>query len=487
MNRHQGEKNRRSMFLFIVGLLLTSLIAIPTVHSWDLFRIFSRGTGVVHTWRFPSTPQDIDKDKRARGGTVLGSQVAIDETGQVFVVWLEVIGGEQGSYTYRIWSNHTDAQGVWADPVEIGLPNTDMLRVAHLQVVAGRGGTAYAFWTTYAQTFLVRSTLWLTTFAAGSWGEPVQIVPGVEGFVGDAQIRLDKQQTIFVAWEEQSKVAVIWRKADATEWTRQDFACAGAANPVLAVGNGNALLAWQSYETPNSLPSGQLAYFSADRWSNSAFFAHEIRNPTPEGVSDIAVAMSSTGDAFVVWEQNDVIHAIAYKSTQLEEFKGSGSLPTGFRMFWMPPPPVLDEATVVEKTVYKWPSVVADEVGNAFFLWQAYRWTWSPVDSAYHTSHSIITNRFAVGPLGRQTITAEDVQAYRPHISVSTTEALVAWSQDFKIWMNRYDNETNAWRGPTGLETVYKTYGFDVAMNGDVKAVVWDRYDGSHVQGVVFR
>jgi len=283
-------------------------------------------------------------------GDVLPPQVAIDGAGNAFVVWNQSDGTR-----YNIWANRYAAGSGWGGAT---LLETDNLGDAFWPRVAVDGaGNAIAVW---QQSDGTRDNIWAARYAGGFWSVKEPIETDNAGQASVPQVVMDGPGNAFAAWyqfdgqrhnvwanrftptggwgtavlvendntgtavfsqistDSSGNAVIVWRQHDGvrdnilanryvpgTGWGTAvliETSNLGNANypQVVMDGLGNAIAVWyQSDGTRDNIWANR--YVAGSGWGSAVL----IETDNAGGAFDPQVATDGSGNAIVVWRQND--------------------------------------------------------------------------------------------------------------------------------------------------------------------------------------
>ena len=380
-------------------------IAVWTQYDGTLNSIYSNRYEVGRGWWAATLIETGDE------GSAEDPQVAIDGSGNAIAVWKQFDGFRDSIYSNRhvVGAGWGEAQLVETD---------DMATARYPQVAVDASGNATAVW---VQTDFASSAIWSNRYVVGTgWGEAQLIETNDAGFAELPKVAVDGSGNAIAVWYRTSEVARwdVWsnRFEIGAGWGDAELIetddTGDAERPQVAVdASGNAIAVW--YQNIGTFPSiwsnryvvgegwgdAQLleddedAAYSADiavdasgsamaAWVQYDGFKHNVwsnRYVVGAGWGDAQlvdadagdayepnVAVDSTGNATVVWDQLDD-GSLDIWSNRYETGVGWG------------------EAQLIEIHVdgdeAANPSVAVDGLGNAITVWQQHdgdRWnTWS--------------------------------------------------------------------------------------------------------------
>jgi hypothetical protein len=232
--------------------------------------------------------------------------------------------------------------------------------------------------------------------------------------------------------------------------TLLDTGSGAAYNSQIAMdNNGNAMVVWQQVDSSRNT-SILANRYSAGVWGGVVWLEAGAGNATSP-----QVAMSSNGNAMVVWQQVDSSGHVSILANRYSAGVWGGAV-------WL-------EAGTGDATQ---PQIAMDNDGNAMVVWQQ-------VDNSGY--QSIMANRYSAGVWGGATLLEDSTNdAFDPQVTIdSKGNAMVAWIQvegfyaPFSIYSRCYS--AGAWEAITWLSYA-GSYGISLQIasggNGDA-IVVW--------------
>lgn len=313
-------------------------------------------------------------------GTARQSQpvIAVDLWGNAYALWSDERNGN-----YDIYFSYRPAGGTWGTDVRV---NDDVGTgwQAYPSIAVDPVGNAHAVWTD-ARAWNWKSHIYYSYRpAGGSWGANVRIDDDA-GMDHDYQpsIGVDVDGNGYVLWEDwrdgSADIYFSYRPAGGS-WgpnvrVDDDLGSAGQWAPSIAVsGTGNACALWE-----DNRDGHRQIYFSS-RPANGAWVpdARLTETVTAAWQLDPSVAMDPDANAYVLWEhyQNSISGDI-YSAVR----------PVGSS--WTCSAKVDDDLGTADQSD---PSLAVDTEGNAYAVWADYRsddwdiyfsaWQWPPTPPA---------------------------------------------------------------------------------------------------------
>jgi len=199
-------------------------------------------------------------------------------------------------------------------------------------------------------------------------------------------------------------------------------------------------------------------------------------NISPDGLDEYGcqVAMDNSGNALIVWYQDDGSRDQIFKS----EYRDGE---------WIHPADLDDNISPDgEDADAYYPQVAMDDNGNALIVWEQFN------GSNYQVFKSEYRDGEWTHPADLDDHISPDGQdAEEPHAAMDNNgNAVIVWDQDdgsnWRIFKSEYRN--GAWTHPADLDEYISPDGYDaypsrVAMDNSGNAlIVWEQYDGSNWQ-----
>lgn len=230
-------------------------------------------------------------------------QIEVDVNGNVIAVW------ESTSFTATtVWANRYVIGTGWGTASQIGSGNTNSVSV-NPQVAIDGSGNGFVVWSQYNGGVL---NIWGNRYAAGtSWGTAALISDNVN-ISTNPQIAADANGNAIAVWEQVNYTtggnSDIWsnRYATGTGWgaaakMQTNNATHQAYEPQIAFDlAGNAITTWQQSEL-NTVNIYANRYVAGIGWGTDTL----IESDNAGAASNAQIGMDSSGNAIVVWQQND--------------------------------------------------------------------------------------------------------------------------------------------------------------------------------------
>jgi len=417
------------------------------------------------------------------GENAINPQIAMDDSGNVIVVWQQFDGAPFPSNelpkTQIYMSDYNiTLLDAWTHPLDL----TDHISVAgesaiNPQVAMGRNPAtgsddAVIVWSQKDGRFDDRSQLFMSEYRAGSWSHPLDLSSasyinptGLGSFIYD--------------------------------------------NPRVAMDDlGNAIIAWTQFsgvgETVDS-PQLYVSEYRGGSWTHPASRKDDTFSQTGRPVQFAPdVAMANNGDAVVVWRQHTASSkgALAHRREYRDDGLGTWSWSA------VPSPDLLndprlpfsanDTISPTKSGNYSGIKVAMDDSGNTIIVWdqnivEAQPHPYYPGASSVNISH-VFKSEYR-GGVWSAPVTQSDhispagLSVQSPNVVMNNSdEAIITWQQrddisrEQRIFKSEY--RANAWTHPQNLADNISLGGdgvahHDVALadNGDA-LIVWRQFDG---------
>jgi hypothetical protein len=295
-------------------------------------------------------------------GDAYAPQIAMNASGSAQAVWQQSDGTRD-----NIWSNRYSPGTGWGTAALIESNNTGF--AIDPQVALDSSGNALAVWALFDGA---RDNVWANRYSPGAgWGTPELIETGSAGDAGSAQVAFDASGNALAVWRQSDGMRNnIWanRYSPSTGWgaaevIETDNAGSGGNPQVAFDASGNALVVWQQSD-------GARTNVWSNRYSpGTGWGAAELieTNNTGDAI-DPQLALESSGDAMVVWSQDD--------GTRFNAWANRFTVSAGWGT------PELIESSGTGDAVH--PQVAMDGSGRALAVWE----------QASGTVYSIWANRY---------------------------------------------------------------------------------------------
>jgi hypothetical protein len=257
-------------------------------HDGTRYNIWSNryvaGTG----W---GTAELVETDNTGDAGR---PQVAVDPNRNAVAVW------RQSDGTYNIWSNLYVAGTGWgtAELIETNAGHAD-----YPQVAVDTSGNAAAVWEQHDGT---RSNIWSNRYVAGTGWGTAELIEMDAGFASSPQVAVDPNGNAVAVWYQDDGTRYnIWsnRYVAGTGWGTAELIetdnTGDARRPQVTVDpNGNAVAVWKQDDGTYNIWSNR--YVAGTGWGTA-----ELIEMDASYAEDPQVAVDTSGNAVAVWWQND--------------------------------------------------------------------------------------------------------------------------------------------------------------------------------------
>jgi predicted enzyme related to lactoylglutathione lyase len=233
-------------------------------------------------------------------------KVAIDPSGNAVAVWHQNDVADFWSNSYSVWSNHyTASTGTWGTATLI---ETNMGSASSPQVVSDSSGNTIAVWQQYDGT---RNNIWSNRYTAstGMWstaalietgnGDAYSPVLAIDSIGNSVAVWLQSDGGRFNTWANRYSVLTgTWGTAVQIESGAWD-----AKAPQVAIdSSGNAVVVWQQLDGSFYSIYSNRYTASSGTWSDAVLIESntmDAENPQ--------VAINASGSAVAIWYQYDGI------------------------------------------------------------------------------------------------------------------------------------------------------------------------------------
>ena len=241
---------------------------------------------------------------------------------------------------------------------------------------------------------------------SGGWDSSTTLLDIGSGAANDPQIAVDSNGNAIAVWSQvgsSGNQSILANRYSAGVWSGAVWLEAGAGdatNPQIAMDNsGNAIVVWQQVDSSGN-QSILANRYSAGAWGGAVWLeagTGQATNPQ--------VAMSSSGNAIVVWQQVGSSGNQSILANRYSAGAWGGAV-------WL-------EAGAGDASD---PQIAMDNNGNAMVVWQQ-------VDSSGY--QSILANRYSAGVWGGATLLDDSISAgSNPQIAMDNNgNAIVVWVQ----------------------------------------------------------
>lgn len=422
------------------------------------------GTGITSfSWTFTTsaggwgTAELIESDN---SGGADNAQVAMNDSGNAVAVWAHFDG-----IRYNIWANYYTAGSGWGTAEKI--ETDDMYDALYPQVAIDSSGNVIAVWQ-QKQTADTLINVWSNRYTVGSgWGTNQLLDSEEAGDVYNPVVAIDANGNAMVVWAQfDGSWNNIWanRYVSGSGWTtatviESNNISPGGNYPEIAFdSSGNAIVVW--YENDGSWDSIYSNYYTVDvGWGASQL----IESGNAGGALNPQIAVSSSGNAIAVWHQSDgaVYNIVANRYTAGSGWGTEEKIETD------------DVGDALD------PEVVIDSSDNAIAVWNQTDGTRTNIIANHYTTLS------GWGTAAK--IEYDDAgDALGAIIALdSSSNAIVVWYQSDgtvnNIWANRY-SVNSGWGSAELLETDDTGSAMDpeiVINSSGIGMAVWYQFDGT--------
>jgi hypothetical protein len=270
---------------------------------------------IPKTWRGAGLLETIDE------GEAFEHQVAFDGAGNAMAVWSQL---DAATGQYKTWARRYLPATGWGTAQRI---QSDAAREGRGPRVAFKAnGDAMVAW---MQSDPGATNVWITSFTAatGSWGTATQVNTGTAG-ASFPVLAIDPGDNAIVVWPEGSSLAsfqIKARRLAAAGWGAVqsiDSAAGGASRPEIAMdAGGNATVVWVQQ---NATGTG------ADVWANrfvagTGWGTATVIETNDRDASNPAIASDAAGNAMAVWVQADDTNPVTNTSSVYSNRFSAGS------------------------------------------------------------------------------------------------------------------------------------------------------------------
>jgi len=400
-------------------------------------------------------------------------QVAMDNSGNTIIVWLQSDGSNLQIYKseYR--------NGAWTHPANLGdyiSPHGQDCTAP--KVAMDNNGNAIIVWRQFdGASFQV----FKSEYRSGLWTNPSSLADNISP---DGQ---DVVDTPSVAMNDNGNAIIVWTQFtganfhvfkstySAGAWTNpanlaDNISPNGtdAVNPEVAIDNHDAeIIVW--LQDDGSKAQVFKSEYRGGVWTHPANLADNI-SPNGQNADSPQVAMDDNGDAIIVWPQMDGSKLQTFKS----EYRGG---------VWTHPANLADNISPNGQDV-AFPEVVMSDTGRAIIVWSESDGSdaqlfISEYDGSSWVHPSSLSDN--ISPDG------EAVDSFHVAMDSSGDDAIIEWTQGDGANLQLFKSEymSGIWTYPSGLSDNITPDGQDaafsaVAMNSSSNVViVYTQNDGS--------
>ena len=270
---------------------------------------------IPKTWRGAGLLENIDE------GEAFEHQVAFDGSGNAMAVWSQL---DAATGQYKTWARRYLPVTGWGTAQRI---QSDATREGRGPRVAFKSnGDAMVAW---MQADAGSTNVWITTFTAStaSWGTATQVSTGAVG-ASFPVLAIDAAGNAMVAWPEGSSFAtfhLMARRLEAAGWgavQQVDSAAGGASRPSLAVdASGNVTVVWvQQNATGTGADVWANRFVAGTGWGTATMIEANDRD-----ASNPAVGSDAAGNVMAVWVQSDDTNPVTNTSSVYSNRFSAGS------------------------------------------------------------------------------------------------------------------------------------------------------------------
>ncbi len=429
-------------------------------------------------------PADLNDNISRDGTDAYISDAAMDSSGNAVIVW----GQSDGSDDQIFKSENRN--GSWQHPSGLGDNiSPDGSKARYPEVAMDNNDNTIIVW---EQVDGADYQLFKSEYRGNAWANPANIndtlsVPeGPSPWGISYDVAVDDNGNAIVAWYQKDNAGndrVFKSEYRSGAWVHPsgvgDAINAALGSMITAFvtvamdNNGNAIIAWDQYDTNMSIFKSE---YRGGSWTHPANLSDHIN---PNGGNDAyygRVAMADNGSAVIAWYHEDAgwdpyIFMSEYRAA-------SWTHPADFNDFISPDSPGNHYADFQE--------VAIDNNGNTIIVWGQIDGAFSNIyKSEYRNgvwTHPADTNE-SINPRG--------TNALNPVVAMDNNDnAIIAWEQSDGTNKRLFKSEfrEDAWTHPASLSDNISPAGSDarwphVAMSDNGDALIsWMQSDGSNVQ-----
>ncbi len=342
------------------------------------------------------------------------AKVAMDSSGNAIIIWEQFDGANwqvyKSEYRGGVWTGPSDLN----DHVSVAGQDSDYASLA-----MDDDGNAIIAWTQIGQ-------IYKSTYNGTAWTNPADINDHIDPGGGGAQmasVAMSDNGTAIIAWPQNdgTKYQIFKSMYNGVAWTNpadiddhlghdeQD-----ADNASVAMdSSGNAVIAWPGYQYPGPIVQIYKSTYNGVAWTDPASIDDHI-SPSGGNAYDPTVVMDHSGNAIIIWRQEDGPNNQIYKST----YNG---------VSWTNPADINDHISLDGQDAYRH-SVAMDNNGNAIIAWQA--------DNGSGLDGRIYKSEYRYGAWTNPSSTADGISPdggyadYPPSVAMSDNgTAIITWAE----------------------------------------------------------
>ena len=259
-------------------------------------------------------PQTIADGLGTPGEDVTWPQVDMNADGDAVITWHQRVAGGSTYTVYRM--QYDTVAATWESPEQVNpisqngqRPMVAMDNAGNVLIAYARVGTPGLFKTQY-------------TASSETWDAPVKFDAGdTTNFASNLNLDMDDSGNAVIAWSQYENFDAPLYRSDfgfstAGTWTHP-LDMNDHTSPILthttfsssiAMGGGEAYIAWRSNSSDLGRHHVFLSHFNGASWDDPTDGMDFVSIPSAQGgrsATDPAMAMDSTGDAILVWAQED--------------------------------------------------------------------------------------------------------------------------------------------------------------------------------------
>ena len=320
-------------------------------------------------------------------------------------------------------------------------------------------GNAFSIW---VQNDGCIFNIYARRYSNYSWGEAILIDDNTLNS-SYPQIVFDTLGNALAVWEQNNGVNrdIITKKYDISSgnWGDAENLSNNSSNnfdPQLAIdGSNNAIVVWIQ-EQEDFISYVKAKKYVSSSWESTSSTLNGIGADSSNTRPDPSIGMSSTGDAFVIWEQLGVD---AIRSVYVSKYDGN----------------TFGVAENIDNSDFDtyYPQVSFDNSGNAMAIW---------FQDKIAVGRNIVTNKYDGTNWGTPEIIDNDTvtSVGEPKIATDGTNFVAVWTNDSDLYFSKYDGTD--WGTSSAVESSNEAVGanpqviFDNIGNA---FATWIQYDSS--------